>query len=246
VLGFFVYFDCKYHAMEQQSEPLTIKQWAQEDRPREKLLIKGKSALSDAELIGILIGSGSRSLSAVDLAKLILSNQNHDLDQLARLGVNDLVKFKGIGEAKAINIVAALELGRRRKELEPQKKPSITGSKDAYSSLQAELLDLDHEQFWLLLLKRNNELIKKVQLSKGGVSGTIVDTKMIFKEAINSLASAIILAHNHPSGNIKPSQADIKLTKKLKAAGELMDISVLDHIIFTNHGYFSFADESMI
>lgn len=232
--------------MKDPSHPLTIKQWAEEDRPREKLLLKGKSALTDAELIGILLGSGTRTLSAVDLARQILAANNHELHQIARLSVNDLKKYKGIGEAKAIAIVAALELGRRCKQEEPQTKPIITGSKDAYELLHADLVDLDHEQFWLVLLKRNHEVIKKIQLSKGGVSGTIVDSKIIFKEAIEHLASAIVLAHNHPSGNLKPSQADIQLTKKLKAAGALMEVSVLDHIIFTNEGYFSFADESML
>lgn len=232
--------------METQSNTLSIKHWAEADRPREKLLLKGKSALSDAELIGILLGSGTRTLSAVDLGKLILQGNEHDLHRLAQLSVNDLKKYKGIGEAKAITIVAALELGRRRKDAEPLRKPIIGSSADVYQILKPELLDLNHEEFWLLLLKRNNEVIKKVQLSKGGVAGTVVDTKMIFKEAVESLASAVILSHNHPSGNLKPSQTDIQLTRKLKSAGQLMEIPILDHIIFTNHGYFSFADESML
>jgi DNA repair protein RadC len=230
--------------MDQSS--LSIKQWAEEDRPREKLLLKGKSALSDAELIGILLGSGTRTLSAVDVAKIVLNETENDLHKLAQLSIADLKKFKGIGEAKAISIIAALELGRRRKDSEPHKNPTISGPDDAYNLLKADLLDLDHEQFWLLLLKRNNQVIKKVQLSKGGVSGTVVDTKMIFKEAIESLASGIILCHNHPSGNTKPSEMDIRLTKKLKSAGELMEISILGHLIFTNHGYFSFSDESLL
>lgn len=232
--------------MEIPSNSLSIKQWAEEDRPREKLLLKGKASLSDAELLGILLGSGTRTHSAVDLGKMILNAYEHDLHQLAKLSVNDLKKYNGIGIAKAVTVVSALELGRRRKEAEPQKKPIITSAADVYLLLKADLLDLDHEQFWLLLLKRNNEVIKKVQLSKGGVSGTVVDTKMLFKEAIENLASAVILAHNHPSGNKKPSQTDIQLTKKLKAAGDLLEIPILDHLIFTNHGYFSFADESLL
>ncbi len=232
--------------MERQSRSLSIKMWAEEDRPREKLLLKGKSALSDAELIGILLRSGTHTLSAVDLARQILISNDHDLNKLAKLNVSQLQKFKGIGEAKAISIVAALELGRRRKITESISKPLIKGSQDVYNLMQANLTDLDHEQFWVILLKRSNEVIKKIQLSIGGVSGTVVDSKMIFKEAIENLASAIILIHNHPSGNRKPSQADIQLTKKLKAAGELMEISVLDHLIFTNEGYFSFADESLM
>jgi len=199
---------------------LSITQWAEEDRPREKLLIKGKSSLSDAELIGILLGSGTKTLSAVDLAKQILNSVGNDLHTLAKMSVNDLCKFKGIGEAKAISIVSALELGRRRKDSEPVKQPRITCSDDAYQLLKPELYDLPHEEFWIILLKRNNQVIKKEQISLGGVSGTIVDPKLIFKKALDVLASGIILVHNHPSGNLKPSQADIKLTQKLKTSGE--------------------------
>tara|TARA_R110001592_G_scaffold1788_1_gene10607 strand:+ start:2186 stop:2875 length:690 start_codon:yes stop_codon:yes gene_type:complete len=225
---------------------LNILKWAEEDRPREKLLLKGKAALSDAELIAILIGSGSRELSAVDLSKKILSNSNHDLNTLAKQSVTELQQFKGIGEAKAISIVSALELGRRRKVFESAKKMKIGNSKDAYELMKAELMDQPVEQFWVIMLKRNNEVIQKRVISLGGVSGTVADPKVIFKKALEDLASGIILVHNHPSGNLKPSQADIKLTEKLKNAGNLLEIPVLDHIIFTDDGYYSFADESLI
>ncbi|MFT6829074.1 MAG: DNA repair protein RadC [Roseivirga sp.] len=225
---------------------LKILSWAEEDRPREKLLLKGKGVLSDAELVAILIGSGSRDLSAVDLSKLILSNVNNDLNHLAKLSVAELKKFKGIGEAKAISIVSALELGRRRKITETTKTPQITSSKDVYELMKPELLDQPIEQFWIISLKRNNVVIQKRIISTGGISGTVADPKVIFNKALEDLASGIILVHNHPSGNLKPSQADIKLTEKLKNAGLLLDIPVLDHLIFTDDGYFSFADESML
>lgn len=222
-----------------------ILSWAEEDRPREKLLLKGKAALSDAELIAILIGSGTRELSAVDLSKLILQSVNNNLNELAKLSINDLIKFKGIGDAKAISIAAALELGRRRKESETLKKPKVGSSADAHEVIRPYLMDLQHEQFWVLLLNRANEVIRPQQISIGGVSGTVADPKMIFKAAIENLASAIILVHNHPSGNLTPSQADKDLTKKVKEAGRTLDIPVLDHLIFSDNGYFSFADEGI-
>lgn len=222
-----------------------ILSWAEEDRPREKLLLKGKAALSDAELIAILIGSGSRNLSAVDLSKLILQSVNNNLNELAKLSINDLMKFKGIGDAKAISIAAALELGRRRKESEVIKKTKVGSSNDAYESIRPYLMDLMHEQFWVLLLNRANEIIRPVQISIGGVAGTVADPKMIFKAAIEHLASSIILVHNHPSGNLSPSQADKELTKKVKLGGQTLDIPVLDHLIFSDNGYFSFADEGI-
>lgn len=225
---------------------LSIKSWAEEDRPREKLLLKGKAALSDAELIGILIGSGSASLSAVDLAKLILSQNAHNLDRLARLSVHDLMKFKGIGEAKAITIVSALELGRRRKDTAPEKKPKISSSKDVYELMRPSLLDLSHEEFWVIILNRGNQVIARQPVSSGGVSGTVADPKMIFKKALDYLASSIILVHNHPSGNINPSEADRQLTNKMKEAGKFLDIPVLDHVIFTDDKYYSFADEGIL
>lgn len=229
-----------------ESSRLKITHWAEEDRPREKLLLKGKMALSDAELIAILIGSGTVALSAVDLAKQILQHVEYNLNDLAKLTIKDLQKFKGIGEAKAIAIISALELGRRRKESEPTKKPRITSSQNAYNVIAPHLLDLAHEEFWIIMLNKANVVIKKAQVSSGGVSGTIADPKIIFKKAVESLASSVILVHNHPSGNLKPSQADIMLTRKLKEAGKLLDIPVLDHLIFTDHNYYSFADEGMM
>ncbi len=225
---------------------LGIKGWAAEDRPREKLLLKGKSSLSDAELIAILLGTGTAALSAVDLAKKLLQTTENNLDVLARLGVKDLTKIKGIGEAKAISIVAALELGRRRKDLMPNEKPKITSSQDAYEQVKGELMDLPHEEFWVILTNRANRIIKKQQVSIGGVAGTVADPKLIFKLAVEELASGLILCHNHPSGNVAASQADIILTNKLKEAGKLLEIQVLDHIIVAGKRYFSFADEGML
>lgn len=225
---------------------LTIKRWAEEDRPREKLLLKGKAALSEAELIAILIGSGNTEQSAVELSQHILMQCDNNLSCLAKLSVKDLQKFKGIGEAKAISIVAALEIGRRRKETEPTKRTKITSSNDGFELLRGDMMDLSHEEFWLILLKRNNEVIKKEMLSRGGVSGTVVDAKIIFKRALEETASGLILAHNHPSGNLKPSQEDINLTRRLKEAGKSLDISILDHLILTDSDYFSFADEGLL
>ena len=224
----------------------TIKQWAEEDKPREKLLLKGKAALSDAELIAILIGSGTTTMSAVDLSKLILADVENSLHTLAKMQVKDLQKFKGIGEAKAITIVSALELGRRRGLLEKPVKVKISSSEGAYQHMRPYMLDLDHEEFWILLLDRANQVIRTESISSGGVAGTYVDSKIIFKSAIANLASSVILVHNHPSGQLKPSQQDIQLTKKLTQAGIALDIPIIDHLIFTDHGYFSFADESMI
>jgi len=222
-----------------------ILSWAEEDRPREKLLQKGKAQLTNAELIAILIGSGTKTLSAVDLAKQILKEFDNDLDKLALQSVQDLTKFKGIGEAKAISIVSALELGRRRKATQ-QKKMPITSSNDAFEIILPHIMDLQHEEFWLLLLNRANQVIKKEKISSGGVSGTVADPKIIFNKAIGNLASAIILVHNHPSGNLKPSASDTSLTKKLVEGGKVLEIPILDHLIVTNNNYFSFADESLI
>jgi DNA repair protein RadC len=226
--------------------PLTIKTWAEEDRPREKLMTKGKAALSEAELLAILIGSGTVSISAVELCKQILASVNNNLHELAKLSLADLQKFKGIGEAKAITILAALELGRRRKEAEVQKRVTITSSKDAFLLLKPDLMDLPYEEFWIILLNKANQVIKKVQISRGGLAGTVADVRLMFKFAIENLASGMILVHNHPSGNTKPSSQDLLLTKKVKEAGLLMDILVLDHIIFTDNAYLSFADEELL
>lgn len=227
-------------------ESLSIKSWAEDDRPREKLLAQGRSALSDAELIAIIIGSGSRDESAVDLSKRILHSIDNNLNELGKLTVNDLMKFKGIGEAKAITIAAALELGRRRKEQEPKKKIKIASSKDAFDIFFPLLEDVPHEEFWVLLLNHQNKVIDKVCVSRGGVSGTVADAKLIFKVAIEKLASSIVLCHNHPSGNLQPSHQDKELTKKLKQAGSTLDIAVLDHIIIGDTNYFSFADEGLL
>ncbi len=233
------------HATLLKTPNISIKQWAEEDRPREKLLLKGKSSLSEAELIGILIGSGTRTMTAVDLSKQILSSVNNDLHALARLTVADLQKFSGIGEAKAINIVSALELGRRRKEAEAPKVEKITSAQSVYNLMRPHLQDLPHEEFWIILLKQNNQVIKKVLISRGGVSGTIVDPKIIFKQALGALASHIILVHNHPSGNLKPSQTDVELTKRLVNAGRILQIPVIDHLIYADTGYLSMVDENL-
>ena len=219
---------------------------AEADRPREKLALKGKSTLSDAELVAILIGSGNKNETAVELSKKILASINNDLNQLGKLTIAYLIKFNGIGEAKAISIIAALELGRRRKTADVDKRPKVNSSKDAYNSISPLLSDLQHEEFWVIYLNRNNEILKQENISKGGVSGTIADSKIIFKSAIESLASAMILCHNHPSGNLKPSNADIQLTKKLQEAGIMLDIPVLDHLIIGEKDYFSFSDEHLM
>ncbi len=229
-----------------ESKPLTIKGWSPEDRPREKLLLKGTSALSDAELIAILIGSGTARLSAVDVSKNVMQHVGNQLHELAKLSVKDLTKIKGIGEAKAVTIIASLELGRRRKDVEVQDKPKISSSKDAFDLLFGDLTDLPHEEFWVLLLNRAHRVVKKKRISEGGVSGTVADPKIIFKMALEELASGIIVAHNHPSGNMTASQSDIDLTKKLKEAGKFLEIQLLDHLILCGQKYFSFADEGML
>ncbi len=230
----------------EDGRPLNIKRWSPEDRPREKMLLKGTGALSDAELIAILIGSGSRNLSALDLSKRILEGVNNQLNELARVSAQDLTKVKGIGPAKAIAIVAALELGRRRKESEIHEKPKIGSSQEAYAVICSDVMDLQHEEFWVLLLNRANRLIRKQRVSEGGVSGTVADPKLIFKCALDHLASGIIVAHNHPSGNRTASQSDIDLTKKLREAGKFLEIQLLDHLIICGPKYFSFADEGMM
>lgn len=224
----------------------TIQSWAEEDRPREKLMLKGKAALSEAELIAILINSGTVDLTAVDVAKIILKSVGNNLNDLARLSIKDLSKFRGIGEAKAISIIAALELGRRRKEQDRPLRARVTCSRDAYNEMIPHLSDKPHEEFWILLMNRANEILRPVPISTGGVSGTVADPKIIFKQAIEHLASSMILVHNHPSGNLTPSQADKDLTRKLRDAGKLLDIPVLDHLIFTDKAYYSFADEGIL
>jgi DNA repair protein RadC len=228
----------------EQNLPITT--WAEEDRPREKLLAQGRRSLSDAELIAILIGSGSRSESAVDLSKRILQAYENNLNTLGKLSVQELSKFKGIGEAKAISIIAALELGRRRKEVDTPVLTSIFSSSDIFNVLESYFADLLHEEFWIILLNKRNAILNKILISKGGLAGTVADPKIIFKAALEHNAASIILAHNHPSGNLKPSSADIRLTKKLVEAGNMLDISILDHVIFCDKKYYSFADAGEI
>ena len=225
---------------------LSIKEWSLEDRPREKLLSKGISSLSDAELIAIIIGSGTRDESAVELSKRILSSVKHNLNELGKLTVTDLQKYKGIGEAKAIGIVAALELGRRRKLSDVIERQKIASSQDAYEIFHPLLADLPHEEFWVILLNRSNKVIERVKISQGGISGTVTDVRLILRLALEKLASSVILCHNHPSGNQQPSDADISITQKVKDSGKLMDIGLLDHIIVTDGSYYSFADEGLI
>lgn len=232
--------------MQHTTSSKAITTWAEEDRPREKMLLKGKQALSDAELIAILMGSGNREQSAVELARSILLTVKYDLNELAKLSIKDLMKFKGVGEAKAISIVSALEIGRRRKESQTVERPRIISSKDSHEALKPYMMDLKHEEFWIILLDRGNRILKIQQLSIGGVSGTLADPKLIFKLAVENLASAIILAHNHPSGETKPSQQDLRLTKNLVNAGKMLEINVIDHIIFANDNYFSMNDNNTL
>lgn len=232
--------------MNYENKSLSIKSWAEDDRPREKLLLKGKTALSDAELIAILIGSGSRSESAVDLSKKILNSIDNSINKLGKLSVSELQKFKGIGEAKAISIITALELGRRRRLEQAMELPKITSSKAAFNIMQPIIGELQHEEFWIIFLNNSNKVLYKQQSSKGGLTGTLVDVRLVFKKAIELFATAIILCHNHPSGKLQPSNADKLITTKLKKAGETLDIKVLDHLIITENDYFSFADESLL
>jgi DNA repair protein RadC len=232
--------------MENYNSKITIKTWAEEDRPREKLLSQGRRTLTDAELMAILIGSGSTTETAVELSKRILHSCNNDLNALAKLSVTELCKFKGIGEAKAISIIAALELGRRRKESAQLETNKITSSRDVFLILSPQFSDLLYEEFWILLLNKANKVLNKVLISKGGQSATVVDAKVIFKAALEHNAASIILAHNHPSGNLSPSQEDINITKKIVSAAKLIDFSILDHIIMTDKAYYSFADEGLM
>ena len=232
--------------MSDYKNSFTIKQWNEDDRPREKLLSKGKVALSDAELIAILIGSGSREESAVELSKRILSGIDNSLNELGKLTVNDLTKFKGIGEAKAISIITALELGRRRRLEEALERPKIASSRSVFDVMQPIIGELQHEEFWIIFLNNANKIQLKTQMSKGGITGTLVDTRLIFKRALELVATGLILCHNHPSGTLKPSTSDINLTNKIKKGGDVLDIKVLDHLIITEKEYYSFADEGIL
>ena len=231
-------------------EPYTghsaIPQWAESDRPREKLLLKGKTALTDAELLAILIRSGTPKLSAIDLAKQILSTVDNNLIGLSRPTVSDLLQFNGIGDAKAITVVAALELERRRRGAEAMQRKTITSSADAYEVLQMHIGDIDYEQFAIIMLNQANQVLKVENISEGGITGTVVDPKRVFRTAINNNAINIILAHNHPSGSLKPSKNDLDLTQKLKKAGEYLQIMVLDHLIVGDNKYLSMADEGFL
>lgn len=222
----------------------TIRFWAEDERPREKMILKGKNVLSDSEIIAILLGSGSRNKTAVELAQEILKNHQNDLNQLAKSSVKELTVYKGMGEAKAVTLIAALELGRRRKTTEQTERIKIKTAEDAFQLIKHLFQDLQHEEFYIILLDRSNHVIRYEQISKGGISGTVADGKIIFKLALLHHASAIILAHNHPSGNLIASVQDEKLTKDLKEFGNLIDIEILDHIIFTDYGYLSLAENS--
>jgi len=232
--------------MKPYQDKISIKAWAEEDRPREKLSMQGRRALTDAELIAILIGSGSRTETAVELSKRILHHYDNDLNRLAKASIQELSNFRGIGEAKAISIIAALEIGRRRDDTEVKAIESILSSKDAYNLMRRHLVDLNHEEFWIILLGRASKVLGKELISKGGLSGTVADPKIIFHIALQHQASGIILIHNHPSGNLKPSQLDISLTKRLSEAGRMLDIQILDHLIIGDTGYYSFGDESVL
>ncbi|KAB5485488.1 MULTISPECIES: RadC family protein [Flagellimonas] len=232
--------------MQEKLASFSIKNWADDDKPREKLVQKGCFVLSDAELIAILIGSGSRDESAVELAKRILASVGHNLNELGKLSVNQLMRFKGIGEAKAVSIAAALEMGRRRRTDDTKKITAITSSKDAFELLYPLIGELPHEEFWILYLNNSNKVVHKSQLSKGGITGTLVDVRLVMKQALELGAVGIILAHNHPSGTLKPSLADKQITEKLKKASEALDIRVLDHLIVAQHQYLSFADKGIL
>lgn len=232
--------------MSEKPTSFSIKHWSQDDQPREKLRDKGKSTLSDAELVAILIGSGNRQESAVDLCKRILASVDNNLNALGKLSVKQLMVFKGIGEAKAITITAALELGRRRRLEDAVKQEKITSSKAVFNIMQPILGELAHEEFWVLYLNNSNKIIHKQQLSKGSITGTLVDVRLVLKTALEVGAVALILSHNHPSGKLQPSDADKKITKKIKSAAQSLDISVLDHIIVTEKAYYSFADENLM
>lgn len=232
--------------MQEKSTSLSIKFWSDDDKPREKLVHKGRSVLSDAELIAILIGSGSRNESAVELSKRILASANNNLNELGKLSINQLKQFKGIGEAKAVTIAAALEIGRRRRGEEAQKITKITSSKSVFELLQPKMGELQHEEFWIVYLNNSNKVLQSVQLSKGGITGTLVDVRLVMRQAIELGSVGLILAHNHPSGTLKPSNADKQITQKLKLAAEALDLKVLDHLIITQTAYFSFADEQIL
>lgn len=225
---------------------LRIKDWSTEDRPREKLIANGKQSLSNTELIAILIGSGSKTFSAVELSQRILHKFDNNLDQLSKSTITDLTEIKGIGEAKAVSIIAAIELGLRRQSANTSVRLRIQSSQDVFDLMYTRLIDLPYEEFWVIYLNRSNKIIEKIKLSQGGISETIVDIRLILKNAIQHLASSIVLVHNHPSGQIEPSSQDLKLTKKLKDAALLFNIQILDHLIIADNQFYSLADEDKI
>lgn len=228
------------------SDFISIKDLAEDDKPREKLLLKGKSSLSNVELLAILLATGTRKKSALDLAREILEKANRSLDELAKLTVKDLCKIEGIGPAKAITIIAAIELAGRRQQTIAREKSKIKSSKDAYEILRHHLQDLNHEEFWLLCLSRSGTVTAEIRISEGGITGTVADPKKIFKYALDHLATGIIVCHNHPSGNLTPSEQDRELTNKIRAAGKVLDITLMDHLIITQKQYYSFADEGLL
>ena len=225
---------------------MKITDWAVEDRPRERLWQKGPSSLSDAELLAILIGSGTRNHSALDLARELLALAGNTLGELGKLSAGDICKIKGLGEAKAVIIAASLELGRRRKMAEAAENPQIRSSADVYNIISPVMEDLPHEEFWILFLNRANRVTGRMKVSQGGVSGTVTDVRIIMKKAIEMLASGLVICHNHPSGNNSPSESDIRITQKIKEAGALMDIQLLDHLIIAGRDYYSFADNGAL
>ena len=232
--------------MNYAQKPFGIKAWSDDEKPREKFIQKGRQNLSNVELLAILIGSGTRKKSAVALSRDLMEGVGNSLASLSRMSISELMKVSGIGKAKAISILSSMELGRRRQLEVGPSKLKIISSEDAYKLARPLLQDLAIEEFWIFLLNRSNKLISKIRISSGGVAGTVVDAKLIFKPALEVLASSIILIHNHPSGNLKPSQSDIDLTRKIREAGMYLDIAVLDHLIITDSGYFSLADEGLI
>ncbi len=232
--------------MTEKSKSFSIKNWSQADQPREKLRDKGKASLSDAELIAILLSSGNRGESAVALSQRILASVNNNLNQLGKQSIKQLMQFKGVGEAKAIAITAAMELGRRRRQEDALENNKITSSLSVFECMQPIIGELPHEEFWIIYLNNSNKVIQKHQLSKGGITGTLVDVRLVLKTALEVGAVSFILVHNHPSGTLKPSKADKNITQKLKVAAQSLDIKVLDHIIITEKAYFSFADDLIL
>ncbi|WP_295841959.1 DNA repair protein RadC [uncultured Apibacter sp.] len=225
---------------------MNIKSLAEEERPREKLLLKGKQSLSDAELLAIILGSGSKQESSIILAQRILSSVNNNWNELAKLSIRDLCKFNGVGKVKAIEIVTSLEIGRRKSLQQALKKETISSAKDAFNILQPIIGDLLIEEFWVIYLSRSNKIVSKEKISQGGITGTMVDNRIIFKHALELNAVSLIISHNHPSGNIQPSNSDIQITQEIKKAGSLLNITLMDHLIVTQTSYFSFADENLL